>query len=50
MEEMESLVEIKATPEIEKALAEQMRMLPQAVRQVEAKVAWSCFGLIVCCG
>lgn len=49
MEEMQSLVEIKATPEIEKAVAGQINMLPQAVKQIDPKVTWSCFGVIACC-
>lgn len=44
-----TLVEIKTTPEIEKAIAEQIRRLPEAViRQPDLK-AVSVFGLIACC-
>jgi len=50
-EAMKPIVELKTTPEIEKAIVEQMRALPEAIKLVAAgeKTAWSCFGLIVCC-
>lgn len=49
--ELPALVEIRATPEIEAMLVEQMKALPNlALEKVgTAKAAWNCFGLIGCC-
>ena len=48
-EPIKAVVEFRATPEIERAIAEQMRALPQAMKQFDGKYSWSCFGLIGCC-
>ncbi|MCJ7515293.1 MAG: hypothetical protein MUO89_04925 [Dehalococcoidia bacterium] len=48
--EQKTVLELKASPEIEKAVAEQMRILPQKSVQLASKeAAANCFGLVVCC-
>lgn len=47
--EIKPLIEIRATPEIERAIAEQMHALPEAIKLGDRQNKWNCFGLIACC-
>ena len=52
MSENNSVLEIKASPDLERVLSEQMQKLPQAAlnkSEEEAQAKWNVFGLISCC-
>lgn len=43
------IISFKTSPQIEKALAQQMSTLPSLAFEQQFAAGWSCFGLIICC-
>ena len=48
-EEMKEVFQIKTTPEIEKAIAEQIRTIPKIAIEKEGIATKSVLGVAVCC-